>query len=114
MEGFVFYRSFFSAVERLPENKRAQAFEAICAAGLDGQMPDDDAPAEIKMLVDLIIPQLKANEKRRVSGAKGGRPKKTEETDKVKPMRPRPMERPYNKDIVDAIVMADARRADEC
>ena len=82
-DSFVFYKSFYNAIIRLPDTEQQAAlFQAICRYALDGELPELGDPVLLAMF-DLIKPQLDANEKRRTDGAKGaeygklgGRPRK--------------------------------------
>ena len=76
-ESFIFYRSFFDNISKLPTaEEKAEAYEAIAAYGLYGE-----EPGELSLGADLIYgmakPQMDANIKRASDGAKGGRPKTT-------------------------------------
>ena len=71
-EAFVFYRSFFEAMEGLADRDKLVLYDAIARMGLYGEQPE--LPLEAKRLFVLILPQLKANRKKRVEGRKGGRP----------------------------------------
>ena len=89
MEGkqsFVFYRSFYEAISKVSSKEtKADIFEAICELGLNENVIElDDAVGQI--IMDLIKPQLQANNKRYEDGKKGGRPpKKTTGYSKKKP-----------------------------
>ena len=71
-EAFVFYRSFFEAMEGLGDADKLALFDAIARMGLYGEQPR--LPLEAKRLFVLIVPQLVANRKKRAEGRKGGRP----------------------------------------
>ena len=74
-EAFVFYRSFFEAMEGLGDADKLALYDAIARMGLYGEQPA--LPLEAKRLFVLILPQLKANRKKRAEGRKGGRYAKT-------------------------------------
>ena len=74
-EAFVFYRSFFEAMEGLGDADKLALFDAIARMGLYGEQPK--LPLEAKRLFVLIVPQLVANRKKRAEGRKGGRYSKT-------------------------------------
>ena len=74
-EAFVFYRSFFEAMEGLGDADKLALFDAIARMGLYGEQPK--LPLEAKRLFVLIVPQLVANRKKRAEGRKGGRFSKT-------------------------------------
>ena len=71
-DSFIFYRSFFDAVLELSDAKRLQTYDAICKFALDNEEVLLKSGAKVAMI--LIKPQLVANKKRRIDGAKGGRP----------------------------------------
>lgn len=76
-KGFVFYRSFYEAISKVSSKEtKAEIFEAICELGLNDNVVDlDDSIGQI--IMDLIKPQLQANNQKYEDGKKGGRPKKT-------------------------------------
>ena len=74
-EAFVFYRSFFEAMEGLADGDKLALFDAIARMGLYGEQIA--LPLEARRLFVLILPQLKANRKKREEGRKGGRYAKT-------------------------------------
>ena len=72
-DSFVVYRSFYDAMQPLPEEAQLQLYKAIFEFGLNHkELELDDLP---KAMFALIKPQLEANHKRWVNGNKGGRPK---------------------------------------
>lgn len=74
--GFVFYRSFYEAISKVSSKEtKAEIFEAICELGLNDNVVElDDSIGQI--IMDLIKPQLQANNKKYEDGKKGGRPPK--------------------------------------
>lgn len=74
--GFVFYRSFYEAISKVSSKQtKAEIFEAICELGLNDNVVElDDSIGQI--IMDLIKPQLQANNKKYEDGKKGGRPPK--------------------------------------
>ena len=74
-ESFVFYRSFYKAIQKLSDEDLAKVIRAICAYALDGELIECEGIAEI--IFDMAKPQIDANNNRFVNGQKGGRPKKT-------------------------------------
>lgn len=72
-DSFVFYRSFKNAVCALPESMRLQMIMAILDYALDGKEPPPDGVE--RAILELIRPQLEANNKRYENGKKGGAPK---------------------------------------
>ena len=83
-DSFIFYRSYFEAIQDLKEKDRVKVYEAICELSLNGN--------EIKLsgisntIFKLIKPQIVANNERYENGRKGGRPKKTNGYENEKPM----------------------------
>lgn len=75
MEGFIFYESFAEAINLLPTDEQLEAYKAIIAYGLYGDLPEFDSNAAQAIFI-MAKPQMDANKKRRAGGASGGRPKK--------------------------------------
>lgn len=73
-DSFIFYRSFYEAINEADTETQVNLYDAICRKALY----DEDALLDgtAKMLYTLIKPQLEANSKRYSDGQKGGRPKK--------------------------------------
>ncbi|MEG1401265.1 DUF6291 domain-containing protein [Bacteroides sp.] len=81
-DSFVFYRSFFEALQDVPIEERACIYDAICAYSLN-----DTEPKLTGMqlaIFKLIRPNIDANKRKYENGKKGagygkkgGRPKKT-------------------------------------
>jgi len=72
-DSIVFYRSFYEAIQDLPIEQQAQAYNAIFAYSLDESEPK--LTGVVSTVFKLIKPQLDANQKRYTNGNKGGRPK---------------------------------------
>lgn len=72
----VFYRSFASAIKKLPDEFQLSALWAIIDYGLDGKEPSDNGIAEA--IFSMAKPQIDANNKRYNNGLKGGRLKQGE------------------------------------
>lgn len=77
---FTFYRSFFDAIEQIPEEfKKLRAYKVIVEYGLDGIEPQNNEDVVVKVLFVQAKPQIDANIKRYDSsvrnGRKGGAPK---------------------------------------
>lgn len=79
-ESFVFYRSFYEAIQELPESESVKVVNAICKYALDGEVTELTGLA--KSIFILVKPQLDANNRRYENGRKGGRPKKSETEEK--------------------------------
>lgn len=75
-ESFVFYRSFYEAINILPEAQQVQIYKAVMEYSLNQNLIELDTISEA--MFKLIKPQLDANNKRFENGKKGGRPKKSE------------------------------------
>ena len=81
-ESFVFFRSFFEAIEEIDEKKQLKMYKSIANFALNNEKPTDLKGIE-KAIFSLIEPQITASSKRyEVSkkcgeyGKLGGRPKK--------------------------------------
>lgn len=86
-ESFVFYRSFYEALQNVPKKHRAEVYEAVFAYAFDARQPSLTGVS--RALWELIRPQLDASQKRYENARKGaeygkmgGRPKKKEENKK--------------------------------
>ncbi len=77
-DSLIFYYSFAKAIKRLPDDQQLKALWAIINYGLDGVEPEDDGELYMSIF-DMAKPQIDANVKRKVNGAKGGRPSEEEE-----------------------------------
>ena len=75
-QSFIFYKSFYEALEELNDKQYAKVFRAITKFALFGEEPD--LTGIEKVIFSLVKPQLIANQKRYENGCKGGR-KPTEE-----------------------------------
>lgn len=78
----VFYRSFASAIKKLPDEFQLSALWAIIDYGLDGKEPSDDGIAEA--IFSMAKPQIDANNRKYQNGLKGGRPKPTDNQEEPK------------------------------
>lgn len=76
-DSFVFYRSFYEAINDLPIENQVNLYKAICELSLN------DNNLELQgienTIFKLIKPQIQANNDRYENGKKGGRPKKNSE-----------------------------------
>lgn len=73
-DSFVFYRSFYEALQDLNDKDRLKLYDATCNLALNGE--DTNLKGIAGTVFKLIKPQVMANTKRYVDGKKGGRPKK--------------------------------------
>lgn len=86
-DSFIFYRSFYEAINDLPEKNQLQVYKAICELSLN--FNEIELKGLSQTIFKLIKPQLEANNKRFINGQKGkefgslgGRPKKLQENPK--------------------------------
>lgn len=82
-DSFVFYNSYYEAISELDEKTQLQIFKAVCEYALNGNTPE--LTGIPKAVFALIKPTIDANEKRYNNGKKGGRPKKTNDSENEKP-----------------------------
>lgn len=61
-ESFVFYSSFYDAIELLPAEQKLQAYEAICKYGIRGEKPKEENGV-VAAMFSLIQPQLDKDRK---------------------------------------------------
>lgn len=73
-ESFVFYASFYEALQDLKDKDRLKIYDAICELALNNK--ETKMAGLAKTIFTLIKPQILANQKRYENGKKGGRPKK--------------------------------------
>ena len=70
---FVFYKSFFDAIEELPEEHQLEAYRSIMMLALFGI---DEKPSGLASIVYIMAkPQIEANYEKYENGKKGGAPK---------------------------------------
>lgn len=76
-ESFVFYRSFWDSIGRLPDNVQLALFRAVANYGLNQTEPDFTGVScqpFVEAIFAGIRPQLDANYKRFLNGCRGGAP----------------------------------------
>ena len=74
-ESFVFYRSFFDAIDEAQIAEQRDIYRAIVKFGLDGEEPDPDCLTNIgRAIWRMARPQLVANWRRYENGCRGGAP----------------------------------------
>lgn len=73
---FIFYRSFYDALQEIPERERLKVYDAICALAFYGGEKELRGIAKASFM--LIKPQILANAERYKNGKKGGRPPKNQ------------------------------------
>lgn len=71
-ESFVFYASFFEAIEGLPAKDQLKMYQTIAKYALKGE--ENELKQSLKNLWVLIRPQIIASQKRRCNGKNGGAP----------------------------------------
>lgn len=93
-DSFIFYRSFYEAVKKIPKGEREELYEAIFEYALNGECYAGDNGVA-GMVLEFVRPQIDANIQRRKNGMKGaeagkkgGRPKKPQENPKETPKKP--------------------------
>ena len=81
MEGFTFFKSYLDQIEKVPEEHRLAAYEAICRYAIYGEEPDFSDGSAI--FADLIFtgarPTLDAAIRKSENGKAGGRGNKKQE-----------------------------------
>ena len=85
-DSFVFYRSFYESIKRLPDDVQIVLFRAVIAYGLDQVEPDFiGVPCQpfVEAIFAGIRPQLDANYKRFLNGCGGGCPPGTKKPSMV-------------------------------
>ena len=116
-ESFVFYRSFYEALEGMDKESQADCLMALAKYALTGET--GEMKPIVKMFLMMAKPQIDANNKRFENGCKGGefgklggRPRKTpieekeeNENPKITPKKPlkNPTETPNVNDNVNVI-----------
>ena len=86
-DSFIFYRSFFETMKKIPKKDRLQLVEAICNYALNDIDPEGLSGTGDAVFT-LLKPQLDANTRKYENGLKGGRPKKPNKNqDETKPKR---------------------------
>ena len=71
-ESFVFYESFYIAMESLSAEEKLDFIMSICNYGLYEET--DELSPKLESMFQLVKPQLDANLRRRKNGKLGGRP----------------------------------------
>ena len=70
-DSFIFYRSFYEAINHLPEDQQLQIYKAISSYSLD--FKEVNLKGISNAIFTLIKPQLEANKKRYLNGIKGAK-----------------------------------------
>jgi len=85
-DSFIFYRSFYEAINHLPEDQQLQIYKAIASYSLD--FKDVNLEGIPNAIFTLIKPQLEANRKRYLNGIKEKKISKTEAKQKQTRSKP--------------------------
>ena len=72
---FVFYRSFWDAINEMDDAEQLEMFHALCRYALDGTSPNFDSSIQ-RAVFAVMKPVIDANAISRETGKRGGRPKK--------------------------------------
>ena len=80
-DSFVFYRNFFTCIEKLPESEQREAYRAIANYALNGEEAELSGMAQI--IYEMAKPNIDSNNKRYKNGCKGGRPKDEDSPRKI-------------------------------
>ena len=80
-DSFIFYRSFFEAIDTLPRDIQGEIYRAIVRYGITGEETECLKPIARSLFI-LMKPQIDANTSRYENGCKGGRPKAGGEDEK--------------------------------
>ncbi len=74
---FVFYKTWWEAIKNLPRDVQGDVLTAIVEYGLNGETTEQLKPIT-KALLELVKPQIDANNQRFINGSKGGRKNQVE------------------------------------
>lgn len=73
-ESFIFYRSFFEALQDLKDKERLKVYDAICDLALNGN--DTEFSGIARTVFTLIRPQILSNTEKYLNGKKRRKTKK--------------------------------------
>lgn len=83
-ESFVFYRSFFNAIQKMSDSEKLECFNSICEYALNEKSLESNSTL-VSITMELIKPQIDANNQKRITGQKygkmGGRPSTKKDSD---------------------------------
>lgn len=74
---FVFYKTWWEAIKNLPRDVQGDVLTAIVEYGLNGETTEQLKPIT-KAVLELVKPQIDANNQRFINGSKGGRKNQAE------------------------------------
>ena len=99
-DSFVFYKSFFEAIEKLPEECQLEAYRSITKLALFGE---DEEPTGLASIVYIMAkPQIEANFEKYENGRKGGAPKGNKNAKRKQPMVE--LENNQKQPVVDLVI----------
>lgn len=78
-DSFVFYRSFYEAMEGLSDAEKGQCFEVLANYAINGEEPRNMTPV-VRLFFIMARPQIDKNNQRFENGKNGGRGKNQTET----------------------------------
>ena len=90
-DGFIFYKSYYDAMQKLPEAEFCRLMHAVCDFAYNGVTPELDGVCDL--VFGLIAPTLTAACKRHDQAVKGGKARWAE---KPAAEAPKPLKKPHN------------------
>jgi hypothetical protein len=82
-ESFIFYKSFYEALEGMDKESQADCLMALARYALTGEEPI--ITPTVRLFFTLAKPIVDLNNKKFANGCKGGRPKRNQEVTETKP-----------------------------
>lgn len=79
-DSFIFYRSFFEAIEKLGQKNRLKAFDAIIKYGLNGK-EDTNLTRSVSLVFTMAKPQIDANRRKHSNKVRRNAQANSKETD---------------------------------
>ena len=73
---FMFFRSYYEAISKLPENERLAFYNGLCEYAFNDVYPEYPAGSMSDLAYTSILPNVDASIQRAKNGKKGGRPSK--------------------------------------
>lgn len=108
-DSFVFFKSFFDAIQNIPKENQLEVYEALCTYSFTGEVPEIEGIS--KAMFILMKPNIdKSNARYEASvnnGKKGGRPKKEETKQKPSQNLTETKQKPSQNHDVDVDVDVD-------
>jgi Family of unknown function (DUF6291) len=87
-DGFVFYRSFYESAKALSDEDKLEFYDAIFEFALN-QNETKTKPL-VNAFINLVKPQIEANNRRYENGKKGGRPSKNDAKENLNETKAKP------------------------